>query len=129
MLGNYIYYNTKGIQLLCSANNNKIGDGTSNGSNYIGQSTQSGMLIHGSGTNSNEVIGNYIGALADGSDYGNAWYGVYIYNGASLNKIGNGSAGGGNIIAWNGDSTYPDGIRVDGASTAGQLITQNSKSV
>lgn len=122
VLGNNIYYNYRGIQLLCSANNNKIGDGTANGRNYISENTEHGIYIHGSGTNSNEVIGNYIGTdVAGTGNNKNIRYGIYVYNGAAFNKLGPS-----NIVAFNGDATYPDGVRIDGASTAGQLITQNS---
>ena len=71
-----------------------------------------------SGTMNNTVSGNRIGTDAAGTGaLGNAFVGVFIGGGASQNTIGLN-----NIIAFNDE----DGVQVEGSSTLGNTITENS---
>jgi len=97
----------RGIYIYTGPKGNKIGDGTAAGGNIISGNNNHGVEIDGDnlaiGTNSNEVLGNHIGTDVNGtSAIANTQYGIYIRNGAKFNKIGNGTAGGGNIISGNG---------------------------
>jgi hypothetical protein len=114
ILGNYIGTNssgtanvgngTAGIIISSGANNNKIGNATAGGRNVISGNSNYGIFISNSGSNSNEILGNYIGTDPTGTvDLGNATHGVSISQGQN-NKIGNSTAGGRNIISGNNQS-------------------------
>ena len=63
-------------------------------------------------------MGCLIGTAIDGvSDLGNTAYGVFIDQDASSNTIGGTTAGQGNTIAYNGDASFPYGIRAEGSNT------------
>jgi hypothetical protein len=67
---------------------------------------------------SNTILGNYIGTDKDGlADLGNTFWGVHFDGGVQNNTLGPG-----NVIAHNGW----DGVEVEGGSTTGNTITQNS---
>ncbi|MEA3493154.1 MAG: hypothetical protein U9R38_02060 [Candidatus Margulisiibacteriota bacterium] len=107
---------TDGVHINGSPHN-QIGDGTADGRNIISGNAGSGICIKSTSACSNEISENYIGTDINGtSDLGNAVHGIYIYNSSSFNQIGPG-----NTIAFN-----TDGVRVDGASTTKEVITQNS---
>jgi CSLREA domain-containing protein len=107
--------NSDGIHI-DSAQNNTVGGDTEGERNVISGNGGNGVKIVGS-TVSNTVSGNYIGLAANGTDaLGNTWYGVYIEN-APSNTVGPD-----NVIAHNGW----DGVEVNGASSSGNTITQNS---
>src|SRR3989339_630768 len=109
VLGNYIGVdatgttavgNERGIRLDYSSSN-KIGDGTAGGRNVI-SGNGSGINITLGG--SNEVLGNYIGLDATGTTaVANSYAGIYL-DSSSNNKIGDGTAGGRNIISGNSTS-------------------------
>ena len=131
VLGNYIgttangqtaLPNNSGVVLLGGSSYNLIGDGTDGGRNIISGNDAIGIKIYETNTNSNEAKGNYIGLNSSGTTLGNGQDGVYIYNGASFNKIGPG-----NYIANNGTAPTHYGILVDGATNvaSNELITQN----
>jgi hypothetical protein len=86
--------------------------------NVISGNDRYGVYMYDAGTTGNTVSRNYIGTAADGvTALGNAEHGVYFYVGAQDNTVGPD-----NVIAHNGG----DGVRVGGASTTGNAITQNS---
>ncbi len=110
-----------GVSISAGAQGNVVG-GTANGEgNVISGNSSRGVYIYASGTMSNTVSGNYIGADATGTAaLGNGHGGVYIgepIGGAQANTIGPG-----NVIAHNGGS----GVLVDGPDTTRNTITENS---
>jgi hypothetical protein len=112
-LGNY-----HGVWIGNGAQNNTIGGDADDERNVISGNDTWGVSISGSDTTGNTVSGNYIGTDASGTaDLGNGWDGVRIARGAQNNTVGPD-----NLIAHNGD----DGVEVDGSSTTGNTITQNS---
>ncbi len=125
--GNYIGINAagtaalgnslNGVLIRLGAQNNTVGGATANEGNVISGNDASGVYITGSGTTGNVVAGNIIGANAGGTIGLRNARGVQIANGAQDNTIGPE-----NLIVHNSG----DGVEVDGSSTAGNLITQNS---
>ncbi len=111
-----------GVTIADGAHNNTIGGDTPGERNTISGNDGSGVEIHGSGTMNNTISGNYIGTDSSGSsDLGNDWFGVKFWGGAQNNVIGGDTVGEGNVIAFN-----DIGVRVDGATTTGNTITENS---
>jgi CSLREA domain-containing protein len=107
-----------GVAIASGAQTNTIGGDTEGERNVISGNGQDGIYISGIGTMSNTVSGNYIGTDKDGmADLGNTLWGVGFDSGPQNNTLGPG-----NIIAHNGF----DGVEVDGGSTTGNIITQNS---
>jgi len=107
-----------GVRICEGAYNNTIGGDTEGERNVISGNDLYGVRIYGNGTDANTVSGNYIGTDVNGTaDLGNAWNGVYIHSGAQNNTVGPN-----NVIAHNGW----DGVEVNGSSTSGNAITQNS---
>jgi hypothetical protein len=106
--------NQHGVYISINASNNKIGDGTPAGRNIISGNSSNGILISGSGTNSNEVLGNYIGVSSAGGALANGGNGINIGGGAQLNRVGNGTAGGRNVISGNTSSA---GVHFYGSAT------------
>jgi len=127
--GNYIGINARGNApsgntpwgiVIFQASNNTIGGSTPEARNIISGNGDDGVWIlydRGAGANDNIIRGNYIGTDSTGTlDVGNAHNGVLIGDGAQNNEIRD------NTIAYNGR----DGVWVDGATTIGNTITQNS---
>jgi CSLREA domain-containing protein len=107
-----------GVVIYSGAQNNTVGGDTEGERNVISGNNQEGIYISGSGTTTNTISGNYIGTDKNGTaDLGNTTRGVYFDGGIENNTLGPG-----NIIAYNGS----DGVRVNGVSTSGNIITQNS---
>ncbi len=107
-----------GLYITNGAQNNTVGGDTDGERNVISGNDNNGVQISGSGTMSNTVSGNYIGLAANGTAaLGNANRGVYIVSDAQNNTVGPG-----NVIAYN---SY-EGVEVNGGSTSGNTITQNS---
>jgi titin len=107
-----------GVYIFFGAQNNTIGGVAAGEGNVISGNGQSGVRISNSGTTSNTISGNYIGTDVSGTAaLGNSEFGVYITNGAQNNTVGSD-----NVIAHNGW----DGVGVNGSSTTGNTITQNS---
>lgn len=80
-----------------------------------------GIHIFGYGTDSTQILNNFIGTSADGEDpLPNAGHGVGIFGGARFTMIGGGSDQG-NLIAFNA----ANGIVVDGGATYGHTIRFN----
>ena len=100
--------NNYGIEITNSSQNNQII------SNIIAGNNPYGIYIHESGTNSNEVLGNYLGNVSNGQVSRQNWTAaVYIYNGSQYNKIGNGTQSGRNIISGNN----ANGIQIDSSNS------------
>ena len=90
-----------GVSITGSSMYNWIGNGTQNGRNIISGNIQEGIALNGTGSDSNEVKGNYIGTKANGTaPLGNGDYGIQVVNGPQYNKFGDAS-GGGNLISGN----------------------------
>jgi hypothetical protein len=130
VLGNYIgtdingtaalENSEKGIYILIGAQFNLIGNGTAGGRNVISGNAVDGIWINNS--NSNEVLGNYVGTDINGTtDLGNVRYGIQLNSGAQFNKIGDGTAGGRNIISGNNQ----DGVSINGTDTNDNEIKGN----
>ncbi|MBC8264078.1 MAG: CSLREA domain-containing protein [Anaerolineales bacterium] len=131
VIGNYIGADASGVAALANgrsgvfislrAQGNVVGGTESGEGNVISGNSSMGVYIYASGTVSNTIAGNYIGADATGTAaLGNQQSGVYIgepIGGAQANTIGPS-----NVVAHNGGS----GIVVDGPDTTGNRITENS---
>jgi len=107
-----------GIKISSSAYN-KIGDGTEAGRNIV-FSYITGIDITGTTAVSNEVLGNYVGINALGTKkIGYQTHGIHISS--SYNRIGNGTAGGRNVIS--GFHDY--GVHIDGATATNNMVIGN----
>ncbi len=70
--------------------------------NIISGNNEAGLRIQG-GSTGNTILGNYIGVDATGNNaMGNGWYGVFLLPGSHNTTVGNGLAGGGNVITASG---------------------------
>jgi len=134
--GNYLNVAVDGTTRLPSENSavvisggakfNTIGGDSPIESNIISGSgttlSAPGVYITDTGTDYNQVSGNYIGTDADGLvDLGNTGDGVRIANGASNNTIGGDDPGEGNVISGN-DS---HGVYIYGSETHGNIVSGN----
>ncbi len=116
-----------GVFVGLGATNNTIGGDEPAERNVLSGNGWSGVEIHGSGTLSNTIAGNYIGTAASGmAALGNTLYGVRIYGGAQNNTIGGdrGSTttlGERNVISGNG----VNGVHMAGENTSGNVVLGN----
>lgn len=86
----------------------------------------SGIFISGSGATNNRIIGNYLGVASDGvSAAGNAFYGVWLYDGASNNQIGGTAAGEGNLLAGNAQAEVFLGNILTSATVSNNTVVGN----
>jgi hypothetical protein len=102
------------------ASNATIGGQTSSVRNLISGNRSHGVLIANNFAQNNRIYGNYIGTDVSGIlPLGNAGAGVDITSApvVPFNRIGDTSAGSGNVIAFNGRS----GVAVETNSTAGYI--------
>lgn len=114
--------NQDGVLLDFAAKYNRIGDGTSGGRNIISGNDRHGVSIYGTNTNSNEVLGNYIGTTSNGaSSSGNTWHGVHIFDAAQYNRIGGSAPGEGNVISGNSG----DGVNIKDTDTNSNEVLGN----
>ena len=72
------------------------------------------------GTDSNTIVGNWIGADQNGTGLGNQNAGIYVWNGAG-NRIGGTTAGDANLLADNAD-----GIVFESGTGSGNTVLGNS---
>ncbi|MBM4467084.1 MAG: CSLREA domain-containing protein [Chloroflexi bacterium] len=101
-----------GVRIEGGAHHNTVGGPL--GRNLISGNSGDGVAITGTGTNYNEVIGNYIGTDEAGAGaWANSGHGVHIYGGARYNSVGGESGEDGNVIAGNGHS----GVMIEGSDT------------
>jgi hypothetical protein len=122
-LGTASLGNRVGLRILFGASMNVIGGTTADARNVISGNLDAGVEIIHNGTTGNRIFGNYIGANAAGTaSLGNGGRGIWVFDGASNNRIGGATAGSGNLIIANG----LDGVRIDGASTADNSVRRNS---
>ncbi|MEQ6119049.1 choice-of-anchor D domain-containing protein [Reichenbachiella sp. MALMAid0571] len=91
--------NGTGIEIINSSDNTQIGDGTMSGKNIISGNSGHGISIDDS--DGTMVLGNYIGLGSDGSTELANNFGILIDGTSESTHIGNGSAGGRNIISAN----------------------------
>ncbi|MDB9514810.1 hypothetical protein PN499_26770 [Kamptonema animale CS-326] len=102
------------------APNNLIGGSNAGDRNVLSGNGRFGVLIQ-SGSNNNQVLGNYIGTQADGiTSLKNDSSGVRIDSPSNNNLIGGINSGEGNTIAYNGDR----GVNILGGT--GNSIRGNS---
>jgi hypothetical protein len=102
-----------GVDLADGTTDNTIGGSTPAARNVISANHYEGIWITGSGTSSNQVLGDYIGTDAYGElALGNTINGIQIDSGASSNLIGGPSANDSNLIEYNGGN----GVGIGGGS-------------
>ncbi len=108
--------NLQGIGIGYASRYNTIGPG-----NVISGNRNNGITIEGTDSDSNIVIGNFIGTDPGGSiDWGNGDRGIRIYMSATCNVIGGSSLEDRNIISGNGgEGIYMD---TDSNSVIGNFI-------
>src|SRR5262245_15107308 len=93
---------TTGIRIELGATGNTVGGTAGGARNVISGNAGAGVIVNGVGTDSNTVLGNYIGTDAGGTlDRGNTSDGIRIESGASGSVIGGTAAGAGNVISGN----------------------------
>lgn len=90
-----------GVLITNSATNNVIGGNGPYLANYISGNPNNGIEIEGVGTNTNTVIGNYIGTSFDGLSEVPNLVGIEVTTGPSNNFIGLAGAGNENYINGN----------------------------
>ena len=92
-----------GIQLTAGSIKNTVGSLAPSERNIISGNALNGVLLDGSGTQTNTVVGNYIGTNISGTAaIGNGQNGVRLQNGAHDNTIGgHGSTAVRNVISGN----------------------------
>src|SRR5215813_11192679 len=114
--------NGRGI-LIEQASGVTIGGTTAAARNVISGHNQANVEIQSSSTG-NQVLGNFIGTLADGvtAAPGNTGGGVYILSSAASNTIGGTAAGSGNVIAFNPQG----GIKIDANAGLANAVLGNS---
>jgi hypothetical protein len=112
-----------GIELRAGAHANIIGGVTAADRNVISGNAGCGIKIADPGSDSNVVMGNFIGVNGAGtSSLANALQGIAIQNGAQSNMIGGSTVGAANRIWTNGQ----EGIAVSDATTIRNTVSQNS---
>jgi hypothetical protein len=110
-----------GSQVTGASANNTFGGTTTAARNIISGNLGNGLQIRQTGTDGNQVLGNFIGTQVNGtSAAGNGGVGVLVENLASNNSIGATASGAGNVIAFNSD----DGVTLFGGT--GNAVRSNS---
>ena len=130
VLGNYIGTDVTGTVDLGNAvvgvrildgQDNIIGGTTEGARNIISGNESDGVVISGASSQSNFVLGNYIGTDVTGTaDLGNSDIGVYIFN-APNNTVGGAAAGAGNVIS--GNETW--GVAIYVSNATGNVVLGN----
>jgi titin len=122
--------NNRGVRIEGGADTNTVGGATAGERNVISGNVGPGVWISGSGTDGNNVKGNYIGTNAAGTAalpepmFG--WDGVRIQGGAQGNTIGGTTAGERNVISGNGDDCGScAGVSIMGSGTDGNSVKGN----
>lgn len=119
VIGCDLQNNEHGVHIANGGRRNRIGDGTIRGRNYFINGNTQAILIEGTGSDSNEIAGNFIGVQSDNTFNGNDTA-VAIASNAKYNRIGNGTLTGRNVLAAGGT-----GIWVAGAGTKYNVIRGN----
>ena len=111
-----------GVFIGQGAQENLVGGDTPAERNVLSGNAWSGAEIHGSGTMSNTIAGNYIGfSTVITLSAPNTLYGVRIYGGAQHNTVGGDEEGERNVISGNDG----DGVRIVGADTMSNTVAGN----
>ena len=120
-----------GIEIGFGATSNMVGGALAGNGNLISGNKYQGVYIHGAGTTSNTVQGNYLGTNAAGAAaVGNGFAdtvnhvfaaGVQIGGGAASNTVGGASIAARNVIVGNAAG----GVVIDGAGTTGNAVLGN----
>ena len=113
--------NGYGIRIADGAQNNTIGGTAANDRNLLSGNTYRGITITGTGTDANQVLGNYIGTTVEGSAALPNGMGIFINSGAKNNTIGGPNPGEGNLISGNTN----EGIRIEATGTEGNIVQGN----
>jgi len=107
--------------LIQDANDNFIGAGSASHRNIVSGNGGDGIRIEGSGSTTNQVLGNYIGTDDSGlAALPNAGNGVHVLDGATGNEIGS-AAGAYNLISGNIGS----GVKIEGDTTTATTVHGN----
>ena len=102
-----------GVLIADGSKSSTIGGAVSNEGNVISGNTGNGIEIKGSGTNTSQIVGNYIGTKANGLEaLPNGENGIEISQTANSHQIGSSVAGGHNVISGNTAA----GVLVNGSS-------------
>ncbi len=116
--GNY----NVGIHIREGAQRNIIGGSTVGLRNVVSKNGIDGIVISGSGSDSNHILGNTIGAdLTGNRPLGNGGSGVVIREGAQKNMVGGASPGARNVVSGNRMS----GITISSQDTTHNVVTGN----
>ncbi|MDJ0496614.1 MAG: PKD domain-containing protein, partial [Acidimicrobiia bacterium] len=109
---------TDGVAIRNGANSNTIGGTNPADRNIISGNDNDGIWITDAGTESNTVLGNWIGVASDGSALPNLYHGVAVEFGAANNLVGGTTTEAANRIennAW-------DGVAFGGAGTGNTAL-------
>jgi len=109
-----VYNESHGMLIEDGAHHNHVGTGSGLG-NVISGNSEDGVRIEGAGSDSNVVMGNYIGTDPSGMSAAGNHTGVSIVDGAA-NVVGPD-----NVISGN----HSDGVWVEGSSATDNQITGN----
>lgn len=123
--GTFIDLGNSGNGIVVTGPNNFVGvdDLGVVGGNFVGANGGNGIELRGPSATNNVVVGNFVGDPDPGDVFGmgNDGNGVLI-NGAPRNRVGGPTDDESNTIQGNGGN----GIRVEGSSAIGNLLTRNS---
>lgn len=111
-----------GVDIYGGAASNTVGGTTTAARNIISGNNQFGLILNGSGSDGNQVLGNFIGPDVTGTAaIPNGWSGLAIGGGARGNVIGSPISGAGNLISGNGQY----GVAINDLNTSGNLVQGN----
>ena len=111
-----------GVRIYGGAHHNTIGGDTPGERNLLSGNTLDGVRIEGIGSDSNLIMGNYIGVDLEGTGIvENMVNGVRIMGGAKDNFIGGDTPAKGNVISAN----MASGVRISDSGTQGNTIASN----
>jgi hypothetical protein len=112
-----------------NASQNVIGGLGSGDANVIGSNGYNGVFLYGD-SDSNAVLGNFIGTNSQGDNLGNGFFADFA-DGIFLAQFGGAAGPSGNTlqankIAFNADSGIAIDVALTATTTVGNLITRNS---
>ncbi|MCP5092073.1 MAG: DUF4347 domain-containing protein, partial [Gammaproteobacteria bacterium] len=117
--------NDDGIRVSGGANGNTIGgDRAAGEGNVISGNSTDGVSVTNTGTDNNQIYGNYIGTDYTGLvAVANARHGVLLYDGVQGTEVGGTGTGEGNVISGNTN----EGVLINGngQTTSGNVLVAN----